>query len=142
MYDEFEKSGFDSNSLEKYGEYICVIAGIEKFKLLLGNEFATLFNNLFEKIKAMPKVHLILLDSIDGIKKMEFDSWYKAIISTSRAIWIGDGIANQFTIKSTLPARQLMAKIDNDFGYYIDGSTTVLLKVITEEGEEDEYEVL
>jgi hypothetical protein len=90
----------------------------------------------------MPKVHLILIDNVDNIKKMEYDPWYKAIANPSRGIWIGDGFSSQFTLKSTLASRTLSAKLDNSFGYFIDGSLTVLFKAITEVGEEDEFESL
>ena len=142
MYDEFEKGSYDASALDKYGEYVCVIVGIDKFKLLLGLQFNSIFGDMFVKIKAMPKVHLILIDNVDNIKKMEYDAWYKAIANPSRGIWIGDGFSSQFTLKSTLASRTLSAKLDNTFGYYIDGSLTVLFKAITEVGEEDDYESL
>ena len=142
MYSTFENSGFDTNSLNDFADMVCVVAGIDKFKMLLGMDFALLFNELFSRIKAMPKVHLIIIDSVDNIKKMEFDPWYKAVCQSTRAIWIGEGMSSQFTIKSTMNTRQLSAKLDNDFGYFIDGSTTVLFKAITEDGEEAEYESL
>ena len=142
MYDEFEKGGYDTSSLNKYGEYVVVVVGIDKFKLLLGNDFNSIFNDLFVKIKAMPKVHLIIIDAIDNIKKMEYDPWYKSLVNPARGLWIGDGFSTQFSLKSTLPARQLAAKLDNSFGYYIDGSLTVLFKAITEIGEEEDYESL
>ena len=135
MYEEFEKGGYDSSALSSYGEYVCIISGIDKFKMLLGNEFNTIFGDLLIKIKAMPKMHFIIFDSVDNIKKNEYDPWYKSVMSPSRGIWIGDGITNQFTLKSTLSSRILGVKIDNNFGYYIDGSVTVLIKVVTEVGE-------
>jgi hypothetical protein len=50
-------------------------------------------------------------------------------------------MGTQFTLKSTLNTRALSTKIPEDFGYYVDGSTTILFKSITEVGEE-EYETL
>ena len=98
--------------------------------------------NLLIKIKAMPKVNFVVLDSVDNIKKSEYDSWYKVAVNSTRGIWIGDGCASQCTLKSTLSSRQLSAKINNTFGYYVDGSLTVLIKVISDVGEEENYETL
>ena len=137
MYDDFEKAGFDESSLSSYGEYVCVIVGIEKFKALLGGDFNSLFSDLINKIKALPKVHFVFVDVVDSIKKQEFDPWYKALFNGTRGIWIGNGMGTQFTLKSTLSTRVLSAKIDDDFGYYVDGSTTVLIKVVTDVGEEE-----
>jgi len=140
MYEEFEKGGYDSAALKNYSEYVVVISGLDKFKMLLGAEFNTIFADLITKIKAMPKVHFVFFDSVDNIKKNEYDPWYKSVMNPSRGIWIGDGIVNQFTLKSTLSSRILGVKLENDFGYYIDGSVTVLIKVVTAIGEESETE--
>ena len=51
-------------------------------------------------------------------------------------------MGSQFLIKSTLTSRALSVKVDNTFGYFVDGSVTVLMKVITEVGEEDQIETL
>jgi S-DNA-T family DNA segregation ATPase FtsK/SpoIIIE len=142
MYDEFAAGGYDPAAISKYGEYVCVIAGIDKFKMLLGTDFSSQFADLLVKIKAMPKMYFIIMDEVDNIKKLEYDTWYKTVVSPTRGIWVGEGMSTQFTLKSTLSARQLSAKIDNTFGYYVDGSVTVLVKLITDVGEEDQYESL
>ncbi len=141
MYSDFEQSGFDENSLASYGQYVCIIVGIDKFKSLLGADYDTLFANVVSKVKNMPKVNLVVIDVVDNIKKQEFDSWYKEIFTGTRGIWVGSGLGTQFTLKSTLSTRALSIKLTDDFGFYVDGSTTVLVKLITEPGEE-EYETL
>lgn len=141
MYKKYEASGFDANVLDGYPENVCVIVGIDKFKILFGNDYNSMFTDLLVKIKSMPKIHIIFIDTVDNIKKMEFDGWYKTTISPTRGIWVGEGISNQFVLKSTLSPRALSAKVDKNFAYYIEGSVTVLFKMITEDGE-DEYEAL
>ena len=141
MYADFEAGGFDENAISSYGQYVCIIAGVDKFKALMGSEFGPLFGDVINKIKAMPKVYFVFIDAVDNIKKQEFEAWYKALFNGTRGTWIGNGIGTQFTLKSTLSTRVLSAKITDDFGYYVDGSTTVLVKIITEPGEE-EYETL
>ncbi len=141
MYEDFEKAGLDENAIASYGQYVCVIVGIEKFKSMLGEEFATAFVEMIEKIKNMPKVNFIFIDMVDNFKKQEFESWFKALFNGTRGIWVGNGMGSQFTLKSTLSTRLLSTKLTDDFGYYVDGSTTVLVKLITEPGEE-EYETL
>ncbi len=142
MYDKYKNGGFDPESIKEYGEYVCIIVGIDKFKNVLGDEFNGAFGGLLSMIKAMPKVHFIFIDTVDNFKKNEFDGWYKDTLSSTRGIWIGNGIASQYTLKSTLPSRVLSAKVEKNFGYFIDGNTTVLIKVPSEVGEEDDYETL
>ena len=142
MYTKYKESGFDSNSIKDEASYVCVIVGIDKFKTLLGSDFDGAFSGLLTMIKGMPKVHFIIVDTADNIKKREFEGWYKDTLSASRGIWIGNGIANQYSLKSTLPSRVLSTKVEKDFGYYVDGNTTVLVKLISELGEEEVYETL
>ena len=142
MYEKYKDSGFDMDSLKSYGEYVCVIVGIDKFKNMLGSEFDGAFGGLVSMIKTMPKVHFIFIDTVDNLKKCEFDAWYKDAISSTRCMWLGNGISTQYTFKSTLSSRVLSAKIDKNFGYFIDGNTTVLVKYISEMGEEEDYERL
>jgi len=97
---------------------------------------------VINKIKAMPKVYFVFIDAVDNLKKQEFESWYKTLFNGTRGVWIGNGLGTQFTLKSTLSTRALSAKITDDFGYYVDGSTTVLIKTITDVGDEEEYETL
>ena len=141
MYDAFAAGGYDPAAIKDYPDMVCVIGGIDKFKMLTAIDFNPLFADLLVKIKAMPKFNLIMIDAVDNIKKLEYDPWYKAVVSPSRGIWVGDGMSTQFTLKSTLSARQLSAKLDNTFGYYIDGSVTVLVKLMTDVGEESEIDI-
>ncbi len=142
MYNKYKESGFDSSSLEEYSEQVCFIVGIEKFKNMLSSEFDGAYSGLISMIKGMPKVYFVIIDTCDNLKKREFESWYKDTISGTKGIWVGNGIGTQYTIKSTLPSRVLATKLDKNFGYYIDGNTTVLVKLISDIGEEEVYETL
>jgi S-DNA-T family DNA segregation ATPase FtsK/SpoIIIE len=142
MYNKYKESGFDVNTLNDDPSYVCIILGIDKFKTLLGGDFDGAFSGLLTMVKGMPKVSFVIVDTADNIKKREFEPWYKDTLPGTRGIWVGNGIANQYTLKSTLPSRVLSAKIDKDFGYFIDGNTTVLVKLISEVGEEEVYETL
>ena len=141
-FNKYKESGFDVNSLKEQGEYVCFIIGFEKFKNILGSEFDGAYSGLVSMIKSMPKIHFVLIDTCDNFKKREFDSWYKDTISGTKGIWIGNGIATQYTLKSTLSTRILGVKLDKNFGYYVDGNTTVLVKYISELGDEEVYETL
>lgn len=142
IFNKYKEAGFDTNSIAKYGEYVCIIVGIDKFKNLLGSEFDGAYSGLLSMIKGMPKIHFVIIDSADNFKKREFDPWYKDTISGTRGIWIGNGMGSQYTIKSTLTSRVLSTKLEKNFGYYVDGNTTVLVKFISEVGEEEVYETL
>ena len=144
-FDTFEKykaSGFDAESLKDQTEAVCFIIGFDKFKNVLGGDFDTAFGGLATMIKTMPKVNFVLVDTCDNFKKREFETWYKDTISGTKGIWLGNGMGTQYTLKSTLSSRILSTKLEKNFGYYIDGNTTVLVKFISELGDEEIYETL
>ena len=79
-----------------------------------------------------------LVDSIDKFKKYEYEDWYRASINNTRGIWVGDGIANQFSIKLAKTTKDLYDEIGNKFGYLVERGTPALIKLLeeVEKGEE------
>ena len=142
-FEKYKQAGFDTASLNDQPESVCFIVGFDKFKNVLGTDFDSAFGGLVSMIKAMPKFNFVLVDTCDNFKKREFETWYKDTISGTKGIWVGNGMGTQYTIKSTTPARLLSAKLEKNFGYFVDGNTTVLVKFISENGQEEEtYETL
>ena len=59
--------------------------------------------------------------------------WYKNSANMSSAVWIGNGISNQFTIKVTTNARLLRTELHPGFGYNIRKGRATVTKFISEE---------
>ena len=78
-----------------------------------------------------------MIDSVDKFKKVEYDDWYRGTVNNTRGIWIGDGIANQFSIKLTKTTKDLYDEIGNRFGYVVERGNPTLIKLL-EEGNGDE----
>ena len=112
-------------------EVVCMLVGL---------------NSLFQKMSAIEKgnltmaiqnssglgtVRFVVVETIDHIKSISYEAWYKASIDLSAGIWIGNGIANQFTLKVTTNARTLRAEIDPKFGYVIKKGKATLIKLIS-----------
>ena len=75
------------------------------------------------------------MDSLDGLKKQEYENWYKAIVTTNRGIWLGNGIADQFTLKLAKTPRVLRELIPEDFGYSVKNGIATLIKLISSDKE-------
>ena len=114
-------------------EVVCMIIGM---------------NSLFQKMSAIEKGNLtmliqnasnlgtlrfIMVETIDNIKSISYEAWYKSNIDLSNGVWIGNGIANQFTLKVSTNARILRAEIDPKFGYVIKKGKATLIKLISNE---------
>ena len=141
-YEAYRSSNFDSSTLSTFANHTIIVNGINKFKAILGTEFDAKFSSLISNIKNMSHVNLLIIDSVDGIKKCEYDPWYKESIAGTKAIFLGNGFTTQYSIKSTMSTRILNTKLEKNFAYYINGNTTELIKVMSEAGDDDDYETL
>ena len=47
------------------------------------------------------KVSITIFETIDNIKQFEYENWYKTVVASNHGVWIGDGIADQYTIKAS-----------------------------------------
>ena len=96
----------------------------------MSNSYAVL-SNLYKKSLKLPIVKIMVISEVDSFKKVEFESWFKEINDPESAIWIGEGISNQFTIKLTRSSdRVLQAPIKNDFGYIVVSGKHAFIKVL------------
>ena len=125
----FEES--QNNITQTYQPMLFVIYDFDKFKSKLTVDLGTIMTNLFNINNSLNIINFIVIDNIDNLKKVEFDSWFKTINDPSHAIWIGEGISNQFTIKLTRSSdRALQNPITNDFGYVVINGKHSLVKVL------------
>lgn len=112
---------------------ICVITGISRLlnKLTVADKAA--ITSILDKVKTSNQVKLLLIDTIDNIKAISYEPWFKNNVNLSEGIWLGNGIANQFTIKVTTNARILRAEVEPNFGYVIKKGKASLTKFLSEE---------
>ena len=78
-------------------------------------------------------IRYMIVDTIDNIKSLSYEVWFKGNASLSEGIWLGNGIANQFTLKVTTNSRILRAELDQNFGYVIKKGKATLVKFVSEE---------
>ena len=83
--------------------------------------------------KETGNIKYIIVDTIDNIKSINFEQWYKGNVDLSEGIWIGNGLGNQFTLKVTTNSRILRAEVEPGFGYCIKKGKAVLIKLMSDE---------
>ena len=109
------------------------IRGVVKLLGKLEDEQKTKFTQMLEGIAKLGTIKIVVVDSIDAIKGLNYESWFKALAQLSEGIWMGNGISNQFTLKVTTNARLLRAEIDETMGYVIKKGKAVLIKLASDE---------
>lgn len=93
----------------------------------------TKFTDAIDNAKGVGNIRFVLIDTIDGIKAINFESWFKGAADMSEGIWLGNGIGNQFTLKVTTNARALRAEVEPGFGYIIRKGKASLMKLMSDE---------
>jgi S-DNA-T family DNA segregation ATPase FtsK/SpoIIIE len=61
---------------------------------------------------------------------IEYEDFYKNCVQSMNAIWVGNGMIDQFTIKCSTYNRETRAQIPNDFGYIVDKGNATLIKLL------------
>ena len=83
-----------------------------------------------QSLKNNPQIKVIIVDAVSKIKIYEYDEFYRNNVQPNNAIWIGSGLTEQFTIKSSTYNKETRSQIENNFGYNIDRGIAKLIKVI------------
>ncbi len=133
QYNEYEKGGFDLKVLENNRNTTIVIHGFDKLLLKISPDNKTKFLELLEKAKNLGKFDFILSDQASNFKKYEYESWYKNAISSNYGIWIGNGVADQNTIKTNISFKKENNEINEGYGVVVKNSKTTLVNLIKEE---------
>ena len=90
----------------------------------------TELKNILTKLKNISHVRVIMADAISKIKNYEYDEFYRENVQPIYAIWVGSGLTEQYTIKSSTYTKETRSQITNDFGYNIDRGTAKLIKLL------------
>ena len=135
-YDSIDKlnSFCEAQTVTKTQEnVVCIIIGIASLLSKLSAIEKEKLTKLFDSSKELGNVKYILVDSIDNIKSLAFESWFKTSVDLSEGIWIGNGISNQFTLKVTTSARQLRVELAPNFGYIVIKGKAYIIKFLANE---------
>lgn len=116
----------NNNSLNN----IFIFFGLDIIKNASNIELQNKLKNTLNSLKSKPNIRVIFADAVSKIKNFEYDDFYRENVAPINAIWIGSGITEQFTIKSSTYNRETRAQIPNDFGYNVIRGNAIYIKVL------------
>ncbi len=129
-YKRYLASNYDRHIFDKDKKATVFICGLDSFRTKLGIENKTRFGSVMEKVKDLGIMNIIIADGVDKIKKFESESWYKSVVNSTNGIWVGNGIAEQFTLKLTKVTKEIREDIPDNFCYIILRGKPVLTQFI------------
>ena len=95
----------------------------------------TLLNRLklaMEKNNKDYNVYFTIFEDVGTIAPFAVESWYKTHINPAYGIWIGNGVNSQFRFTINKKPPEYSSEIGADFGFAINKSTAVLIKMLQE----------
>ena len=144
LVDTIKTSNNDPATIKSIGKIVVIFYGVGSLKAKLSEAGNKSFEKIFENAKSNNVFTFILVDSIDKIKKYEYDLWYKAVVSGNDGIWIGKGVSEQFSIKISKQTSALYEEIPDNFGYSIVKGVPTLIKFLEDyqDSADEDYDVL
>ena len=121
-------------------DLLVVIVGLNQFRNKLSPDSQDKLDKFMTMTKDLRKVSIVIFDVIDNIKQFEYENWYKTVVSNNHGIWIGDGIADQYTIKLSKNPKYIKEEIGNRFGYSVKKGNPIFIKVLTNATTEEEVD--
>ena len=107
-----------------------VINGFDNLKNGLETAEFNKIKSILENVKNNNNLRVALVDSVSKIKALEYEDFYRDNVQPINAIWIGSGITEQFTIKSSTYNKETRSQIPNDFGYNVNRGVSTQIKVL------------
>ena len=112
---------------------VCFIYNVNALLNKIPAEEKPKFTDVINNCKAQGNIRIILIDTIESIKTLAFETWYKQNVDLAEGIWLGNGIADQFTLKVTTNSRILRTEVEPGFGYIIRKGKATLIKLMSDE---------
>ncbi len=108
---QYDSCNMNKELISKLPKITVFIYGLDGFISKITDKVK--IDNMFNIVSNLELVDFIILDTIDKIKKYEFELWFKTYVNASNAIWVGSGISNQYTIQ----VQKLIPEMKMDIGY-------------------------
>jgi len=126
----YVKNNYNRNIFNNIKPLTCIIIGLDTFRNRLNADNKNNLGNIFELAKDLGVINYIIIDSIDRIKKVEMELWFKNNVNMSEGIWLGNGINDQFSLKISQRTIEMREEISDKFCFVIKRGKPILVKYV------------
>ncbi len=125
---EAEDAGIDK---PEYSAIVIVISSLSALRENLPDEQKEKLGLILEKGNQKLNMYAIIADISKSISTYNFEKWYKTNVSQTDGIWIGNGITDQYFIKTNKITGEMNEEIGEQYGYSISDGKAVRIKLAT-----------
>ena len=129
-YDDALRKFIEISSNNNGKMNVFVIYGLDSFKNGLSYDDQTKLKDLLQQVKSRQHIRVVIADAVSKIKNYEYDDFYRENVQPIYGIWVGSGITEQFTLKSSTYNRETRSQIESDFGYNVNRGVATLIKLL------------
>lgn len=109
---------------------VFLIFGFDSLNNNLSTDDKNKLKKILNEIKSKTNIRIILADGVSKLKSLEYEDFYRSNVQAIYGIWVGSGITDQFTIKSSTYTKETRSQIENNFGYNVDRGIAKLIKIL------------
>ena len=128
--EKYQNNNFDKSIFQNIKPITVLIIGVEEFKNVLNSSNKLKLDEIFNQGKNLGIINFILVDSIDGIKKIELDSWYRSNVNNTNGIWLGSGINDQFCLKVSQRLPEMREDVPDNFAFVVKRGKAQYVKIV------------
>lgn len=125
--------------VEEFEQLLVVINSLSLLRNALSEQGKEMLSLVLEKGTKEYNVTVIIAEQVKNISSVSYEKWYKANVSSTDGLWIGNGITEQYQMKASKTTSEMHEDITPEFGYSLIKGKCVKLKLLNNMAEE-EYE--
>ena len=127
-------------SPEEYERILVVVNSLSMLKSALSEQGNEKLSLILEKGALEYNVTFIIADQVKNISSVSYERWYKANVSVSDGLWIGNGVTEQYIMKANKTTREMHEDILPEFGYSFVKGNCIKIKLLNNKVQEADYE--
>ncbi|MFP7299906.1 type VII secretion protein EssC [Neobacillus niacini] len=115
----------------------CIIHSFTELNAQLSEDGKDKLKVFLERVNGL-NVSIIFSDPIDKLSSYTYEPWFQKQIALSEGIWVGNGIAEQYTLKINKITNDMYGELNEDFGYAVNKGKVKLVKLLTTAASDEE----
>ena len=88
------------------------------------------FDKMMNNAKDLDIIKFIIVDSVDKIRKIEMENWYRTSANGNFGIWIGNGINDQYSVKVAQKIPEMKEDIPSNFCFVVKAGKPSYVKFV------------